>query len=67
MIDKDEIANMQELKDEITSLMGFETNLSTFTFEDLLSTRDDLLSKKRYLKEETIKWFDDELYDKLKK
>ena len=63
----EELINIQELKDEITSLMGFETNLSTFTLEDLISTRDNLLLQKKHLKNETIKWFDDELYEKLKK
>ena len=38
--------DIQELKDEIISLMGFEINLSTFTFEDLISTRDGLLLQK---------------------
>ena len=39
--------------------------LKYFDDEELISTRDTLLSKKVYLKEETIKWFD-ELYDKIK-
>jgi hypothetical protein len=39
--------------------------LRYFDDEELISTRDTLLSKKIYLKEETIKWFD-ELYEKVK-
>ncbi len=39
--------------------------LKYFDDEELISTRDTLLSKKIHLKEETIKWFD-ELYDKVK-
>ncbi len=39
--------------------------LKYFDDEELISTRDTLLSKKIYLKEETIKWFD-ELYEKVK-
>jgi hypothetical protein len=45
--------------------MGIETNLSSFTDDDLISTRDDLIANKENLREDINEWFDDELFDKL--
>ncbi|MBT4030061.1 MAG: hypothetical protein HOH31_03915 [Campylobacteraceae bacterium] len=57
--------NREELIQEIFTLMGMETNLSSFTDDDLISTRDDLIANKENLREDINEWFDDELFDKL--
>ncbi|MBT3280032.1 MAG: hypothetical protein HOF69_06830 [Campylobacteraceae bacterium] len=57
--------NREELIQEIFTLMGIETNLSSFTDDDLISTRDDLIANKENLREDINEWFDDELFDKL--
>ncbi|MBT6578190.1 MAG: hypothetical protein HOM70_04965, partial [Campylobacteraceae bacterium] len=56
--------NREELIQEIFTLMGMETNLSSFTDDDLISTRDDLIANKENLREDINEWFDDELFDK---
>lgn len=64
----------QILIDEINDLMKYnpqDSSMSPFVLkyldiEELLSIRDTLLGSKKYLKEESIKWFD-ELYEKTKK
>jgi len=57
--------NREELIQEIFTLMGMETNLNSFTDDDLISTRDDLIANKENLREDINEWFDDELFDKL--
>ena len=57
--------NREELIQEIFTLMGIETNFSSFTDDDLISTRDDLIANKENLREDINEWFDDELFDKL--
>ena len=57
--------NREELIQEIFTLMGIETNLSSFTDDDLISTRDDLIANKENLREDINEWFDDDLFDKL--
>ncbi len=55
----------EELIKEIHSLMQMEINLESFTDDDLIATRDDLLAQKQNIREDMNKWFDDELFDKL--
>lgn len=57
--------NREELIEEIHSLMQMEINLASFTDDDLIATRDDLLAQKQNIREDMNKWFDDELFDKL--
>ena len=59
----EEIQHLISTDDEPTQIEPML--LKYFDDEELISTRDALLSKKIHLKEETIKWFD-ELYDKVK-
>lgn len=59
----EEIQTLISTNDEPTQIEPML--LKYFDDEELISTRDTLLSKKIHLKEETIKWFD-ELYDKVK-
>lgn len=67
--------NSQLLIEEINELMKYNKNddssLSPFALkyldlDELIDIRDNLLRSRKYLKEETIKWFD-ELYEKTKK
>jgi hypothetical protein len=57
--------NKEELIKQIQELIGFEMNLSSFTDEDLLQTRDDLIKQKENIQQDTKQWFDDELVEKL--
>lgn len=70
MLNKEDRDNIIKEIEELISTNDEPTKiepalLKYFDDEELISTRDTLLSKKIYLKEETIKWFD-ELYDKIK-
>lgn len=70
MLNKEDRDNIIEEIEELISTNGEPTKiepslLKYFDDEELISTRDNLLSKKIHLKDETIKWFD-ELYEKVK-
>lgn len=59
---------------EINSLIKYNNSssdispslLKYFELEELISIRDSLLGNKKFLREETVNWFD-ELYEKTKK
>ena len=58
--------NYNNLKDEIYQLIGFNIDLSSFEYDDLIATRDELVAKKENISDDIKQWFDDDLYDKLK-
>ena len=54
------------LIEEITNIIGVKINFDDFQLDDLISLKNNLIEQKSNFSNNINKWFDNELYDKIK-